>query len=539
MFDAFLTAQRGRFVLFLPVFMAAGILAYFDRSAEPALAWSGFCAVAAAGLAASVWRWPVPRAAALCVAFACAGWALACLATARAPAWPVLPRHAVVVTGRVAELEVLPEGRRVTLAAPSLDGEASVARALRIRLRNTDVADVAPGDLLRVRALVRPPPPPDYPGGWDTQREAFFAGLAGYGFAIGPAAVLQPGGGTGWWAAVRTRVAQRLMNGLPGVPGAIAATLLTGLGTAIPPDDRAAFRDSGLAHLLAVAGLHIGIVMGLVFAATRFTLATWEWAALHWPTRQIAAVAALGAGAGYLALTGAHVPILRSFAMACLVTLGVLTGRRAVSLRALALAALVLMVLAPVSVVGVSFQMSFSAVLTLITGYELAQPALLLLGHGAWWRRPAVYVSGLGADQHARRHRVAAVRRLPFRPGDAVLRAGQHAGRAADGAVGDAVGAGSPGADAPGAGAAGAGAHGLGTARSAEHCPRGRRLAGRQLAGAANARLGPGAGLRRELPGAGCGAGGCGWAGYCRWRSAWPRPLWFVRRTFWSARRRG
>ena len=185
------------------------------------------------------------------------------------------------------------------------------------------------------------------------------------------------------------------MAGLPGVPGAVAATLLTGLGAAIPPEDRAAFRDSGLAHLLAVAGLHIGIVMGLVFAATRLALAAWEWAALHWPTRRIAAVAALAAGAFYLALTGAHVPILRSFAMACLVTLGVLTGRRAVSLRALALAAFVLMVLSPASVVGVSFQMSFSAVLTLIAGYELAQPALLRLGQGAWWRRPVVYVSGL------------------------------------------------------------------------------------------------------------------------------------------------
>ncbi len=396
MFDAFLTAQRGRFVLFLPVFMAAVILAYFDLTAEPSPAWSGACAAAAIGLAAGLWRWPVPRAAALCAAFACTGWALACLATARAPGWPVLPRHAVVVTGRVSQLEALPEGRRVTVSAPSLDGEAPLARALRIRLRRTDTAAVSPGDMLQVRALLRQPPPPDYPGGWDTQREAFFAGLAGYGFAIGPSAVLESsGGGAGWWARLRAGVAQRLMDGLPGVPGTIAATLLTGLGTAIPPEDRAAFRDSGLAHLLAVAGLHIGIVMGLVFAAMRLALAAWEWAALHWPTRQIAAVAALAAGALYLALTGAHVPILRSFSMACLVTLGVLTGRRAVSLRALALAGLVLMVLAPDCVVGVSFQMSFSAVLTLIAGYELAQPALLRVGQGAWWRRPALYVAGL------------------------------------------------------------------------------------------------------------------------------------------------
>ena len=185
------------------------------------------------------------------------------------------------------------------------------------------------------------------------------------------------------------------MADLPGVDGAIASTLLTGIGTAIPPADRTAFQDSGLAHLLAVAGLHIGIVMGLVFAAVRFALAAWERAALHWPTRQVAATAALAAGGLYMALTGAHLPIMRRFAMACLVTLGVLTGRRAVSLRGLALAALALMALSPASVVSVSFQMSFASVLALIAGYEMARPVLARLGEAAWWRRPALHVAGL------------------------------------------------------------------------------------------------------------------------------------------------
>ena len=71
-----------------------------------------------------------------------------------------------------------------------------------------------------------------------------------------------------------------------------------------------------------------------------------------------------------------HVPVLRSFAMAVLVTLGIAAGRRAISMRGLALAALALMAAAPQEVLGVSFQMSFAAVLALIAGYEALRPSL-------------------------------------------------------------------------------------------------------------------------------------------------------------------
>ena len=216
-----------------------------------------------------------------------------------------------------------------------------------------------------------------------------------------------------------------------------------------------------------MAGLHIGIVMGLVFGATRFGLALWQHVALRWPTRQMAALAALAAGGVYLALTGAHVPIIRSFAMAALVTLGVLTGRRAISLRGLALAATVLLVLPPDSVMGVSFQMSFAAVLTLIAGYEMARPHLARLGAGGAVARTGAVRKRADADEFAGGNCILAVRRVSFRQGDIVLCAGEHGGGAADGALGDAVGAGGAGADAIGAGAAGAGADGLGDWRPA------------------------------------------------------------------------
>ncbi len=171
---------------------------------------------------------------------------------------------------------------------------------------------------------------------------------------------------------------------------------VTGVTTGIPPLDHDAFRSSGLAHLLAVAGLHIGIVMGWVLAFSRLAFAASEYASLHWPTKKLSALAALFAGGCYMVLTGMHLPITRAFAMACLYTIAVIAGRRAVSLRGLALAATVLMLIEPQEVPGVSFQMSFSAVLALIAGYEVLRPALRSLhGSGSWQRRFASHLAAL------------------------------------------------------------------------------------------------------------------------------------------------
>ena len=156
---------------------------------------------------------------------------------------------------------------------------------------------------------------------------------------------------------------------MPRDTGGIAVTLLTGDEQAIPAAERQDFIAAGLAHILAVAGLHVGIVMGLVFWSARWLLTRHAGMALHLPAKSIAAGLALLAGVGYAALTGTHLPILRALAMASLATLGVFAGRRAFSLRGLGLAALALLLASPALILSTSFQMSFSAVAALISGY--------------------------------------------------------------------------------------------------------------------------------------------------------------------------
>src|SRR3546814_645516 len=139
-------------------------------------------------------------------------------------------------------------------------------------------------------------------------------------------------------------------------------------------------RDSGLAHLLSISGLHMGLVASILFFGIRGLLALWERAALCWPIKKWAAGAAIIGSFAYLLLSGADVPTQRSFVMTGLVLLAVILDRTAISLQLVAWAAIIVLVIAPESLLGPSFQMSFGAVVALVATYEAWRPHASLSG---------------------------------------------------------------------------------------------------------------------------------------------------------------
>jgi competence protein ComEC len=392
-----LAGERGRLAPWLAVAMAAGVIAYFGLREEPP-AWSLLPAPALILLAMLVARraphagWLIGLAGAAALGFASAAGHARMAAPLATP-----PSRAMVLSGIVQDLDLLPEGRRLTLGEVRFGPDEPVQpRTFRVRLRANDPARPAPGDQVSLRALVRAPSPPAFPGAWDFQRTAFFAGQGGAGFAIGPATVVQGAGEGRLLSGLRTTLETRVAAVVPGAAGAVAAALLTGGQSAIPPADLAAMRDSGLAHLLSVSGLHIAIVMGVTFWVVRLLIACWRWLVLRVDGKAWAGIAALAAGGFYMVLTGSQVPMQRSFATAALVTLALLTGRQAISMRSLALAAAVVMLLSPEALLGPSFQMSFAAVLALIAGWEAFKgPMARLRGDASWWRKGLVFAAGL------------------------------------------------------------------------------------------------------------------------------------------------
>jgi competence protein ComEC len=174
---------------------------------------------------------------------------------------------------------------------------------------------------------------------------------------------------------------RRIAAVLPGSTGGVASALITGKRGAITEQVKQAFRDTGLSHLLAIAGLHLGLVGAFVFFAVRGGLALIPPIALRYPIKKIAAGTTLLVLACYLLLSGAAIPTQRAFVMNGLVFGAIIIDRLRISMRVCAIAAIVVLVIDPSILVGVSFQMSFGAVVALIAVYETCGARLGRLLH--------------------------------------------------------------------------------------------------------------------------------------------------------------
>jgi competence protein ComEC len=170
----------------------------------------------------------------------------------------------------------------------------------------------------------------------------------------------------------------RIRAALPGDTGAVAVALITGDRSALPETRVEDLRRSNLAHLLAISGLHMGLVSGFVFWLIRILLSCHAWIALRWPIKKLSAGAALFAAAGYLALSGGAIATERAFIMVAMALLAVMLDHRALTLRAVALAALVVLILRPEALVSPGFQMSFAATTSLVVVFSMLRGAAVM-----------------------------------------------------------------------------------------------------------------------------------------------------------------
>jgi competence protein ComEC len=372
---AAIASEHDRWILWLPVLVGVGIGAYFALPFEPS-PWLGpvVCtAIIAAGLLSrggGGGRFPwLITIGAIAVGFAAAQVRTTVVAA------PMLAERVgpAGVAARVLKVERFEARQRLTLDRVEIDGvvPARTPRRVRISLGGSQPV-IAPGDRVRLLAVLAPPPPPTAPGAFDFQRQSFFARLGATGFGLGRAEVIvhSPREADVILAGLRARIANVVHRIVPAPEAAVIVALLTGERAAIAPPVLAAIRNAGLAHLLAISGLHIGLVAAFLFAALRTGLCLVPALALRRPIKKWAAAAALAGAGGYALLAGATIPSQRAFIMVAVVFLGILFDRQAISMRLVAVAACAVLLAQPESLLGASFQLSFAAVIALIAVYE-------------------------------------------------------------------------------------------------------------------------------------------------------------------------
>jgi competence protein ComEC len=398
-------AEQDRWFFWVPVLIGTGIGGYFALAIEPHVLAALGPLLAAIGLWALRPRAPMAMLLVGALVAVTGGFALAKLRVEWVRA-PVLAKQmrAAEVAGFLELIEPRPGGgERLTLRVTALGDLAPADRPVRVRITNRKAtAGLEPGMAVRMRATLMPPSQPALPGGYDFGRYAWFQQLGAVGYTWRKPEPDAAAGAAPWelraWAAVerlRQAIGVRIRAALPGERGAIANALITGERGGISEATNDAFRDSGLVHILSISGLHMAIMAGAVFFFVRLALAAVPVLALSYPIKKWAAGAAMLAALGYLLISGTSFATVRSSIMISIMFLAVLLDRPAVTMRNVVLAALVILLLFPESLLDVGFQMSFAAVLGLISVYEVLRGRGWSLLPERAWARVAVFFAGI------------------------------------------------------------------------------------------------------------------------------------------------
>ena len=367
-----LLAQRGHLFCWTPVCLGIGVGLYFNLQFEPDLVVfaAGGIGLAVLGMTARIVK---VAAAPLLIGLVLIGvGATAAKIRTDTVAAPILGfRYYGPIEGRIINIDrSSSDAVRLTLDQVVLArmDPRRTPKKVRISLHGMTV-DFLPADKIMTTGHLSPPSGPAEPGGFDFQRHAWFLQIGGVGYTRNPVVRLASAPRSDWrlWIfSQRMALSAAVRRQIEGEPGAFAAAIMTGDRSAMSQKTLGDLRATNLAHLLAISGLHMGLLTGFVFGVVRFGLALIPFIALRIATKKIAAVVALIVGAGYLALSGGNVATERAYIMVAVMLFGVLLDRRALTLRAVAMAATIVLLIQPEALVGPGFQMSFSATTALV-----------------------------------------------------------------------------------------------------------------------------------------------------------------------------
>jgi competence protein ComEC len=371
--ELWLEAERDQIGLWLPVALGAGIVAWM--LIPNAYGWVGFIllALAVAGFGRTFAS--SKRIGQMCL------WGGAAAALGCALIWwkadvvsaPILSRPVItIVEGNIEQVETMAARSQIRIIITQ-NANAGLPKRIRITVRDTllkipNIAGLAlaqpdlnmvAGQKIRVRARLMPPPQASLPGGYNFAQRAWFDRISAVGSALSQPEILKS---TQQEQKLRDRLAAHIQTRLGAQQAGIAIALAAGDQGAIADADADAMRQSGLAHLLSISGLHVTAIVGAAMFLCLRLFSLSPVLATRLPLVLVAAGAGAIAGIGYTWISGAQVPTVRSCVAAVLVLIALGIGRDALTMRLLAVGAIIILLLKPDALFGPSFQLSFAAI---------------------------------------------------------------------------------------------------------------------------------------------------------------------------------
>lgn len=371
--------------LFVPVFLSLGALVWFWLPYTPSHLKLALL-ICVFGMAVFVLRHHsgLLRTGVVIAALSTAGMGLAALETERMDTVVLDTPVTTRVFGTVTARETTDRGYWRYTVAVHRTSEPELKRppanvTLLSRSRETPVAI---GSGIEGRVRLSPPSGAALPGLNDFAFDSYFEGIGAVGYFYGRPQAVSPVENTtgdmvsGWRVSIGETIARwreaigvRIRGTIGGDAGAIAAALVTAEERAISRPTIEALREAGLAHVLAISGLNMVLAAGTFLIGARTLLSLVPGLAHRFPIKKLAAAGALLMVFAYILISGGAVSAVRSWIMISIMLIAVFFDRPSISLRNVALSALVILAVTPSAVTGPGFQMSFAATLALVAGY--------------------------------------------------------------------------------------------------------------------------------------------------------------------------
>ena len=386
--EKILEQERERVFLWFPVVFALGIALYFSLSIEPSIWWS-LAIIELMIVLAYIWRNDISKLSVLgWLAILVLGFVNIQVRAYHLNKIPLLQKEETLyLKGYVDTKGYNYRGKTYFILSNMQDfDDKSIQGKYRITALHGG-NNIAVGDCVETVASMRPLMLPNMHNSYQFNRKQFFEGIKATGFtdvSVNKIECKDIGVKPSFWLPkiykLREKIVANIYNILPSDTAGIASAVIAGERGKISKQQNQEYRDAGLAHFLSISGLHMSMLAGLMFFIVRWCLAFFPKIAVKYDTKKIAAVVAIVMSFIYLIISGWQISTQRAFIMTTLVLIGVLVGRRAISMRMIAWALWFILILEPYMLISAGFQMSFAAVIMLVAFYEKYAGKLQI-----WW----------------------------------------------------------------------------------------------------------------------------------------------------------